>query len=83
MADYVFRRGLVHWQMRQPSLALKDFDTALQLEPAHVEARLRRAMLRAGEANRQGTLDDLQLLDKSLAQQASRHHRRQSRSALT
>ena len=83
MADYVFRRSLVHWQMRQPSLALKDFDTALQLGPAHVEVRLRSAMLRAGEANRQGTLDDPQLLDKSLAPQASRHHRRQSRSAPT
>jgi predicted aspartyl protease/Flp pilus assembly protein TadD len=69
--EYFVRRGVVHTFMQQEALALRDFDQALQLDPAQSEARLRRAWLRASKSkDREGTLADLQALNKSLAPQA-------------
>ena len=65
-ADYFALRGTVHMKMGHAAQALKDFDTALQLEPALQEARLERAEVRASSGNRDGSLEDLRVLDKSM-----------------
>jgi predicted aspartyl protease/Tfp pilus assembly protein PilF len=71
VAEYFLRRGVVFEAMEQQQSALKDFDRALQLEPSLPEARLQRATLRASSADREGMIEDLEALDKTLAPQAS------------
>ena len=70
VADFFTRRGQVHLALRQFPEALQDFGTALRLDPAQAEARLERAWLRANSGDREGALDDLQALDKTVAPQA-------------
>lgn len=69
-ATYFVRRGVVHEAMKQIPPALQDFDTALRLEPTQSEALMHRAWLRSKAENREGTLSDLQAMDKALAAQS-------------
>ncbi|MBI5258085.1 MAG: aspartyl protease family protein [Burkholderiales bacterium] len=69
-AGHFLQRGRIHLAMRQPAQALQDFDTALRLDNTQAEARLHRALLRASTGPREGALDDLQVLDRTIAPQA-------------
>lgn len=74
VASHFTLRGTVHRASGQPGEAMKDFDTALALDPAANEARLWRARLREATRDREGALDDLKALDRALSAQA--HERR-------
>lgn len=71
VADYFVRRGALHEMMGQRELAVQDFTAALRLDALLSEPRLHRAELRAGARDREGAIQDLQMLDKTLAPQAS------------
>jgi predicted aspartyl protease/tetratricopeptide (TPR) repeat protein len=68
-ADYFVRRAVVQLALRHGRDALRDFDTAIKLNPTQPEALLRRASLRPLSA-REAALADLNTLDQSLASQA-------------
>jgi tetratricopeptide (TPR) repeat protein/predicted aspartyl protease len=70
VADFFMRRAQVHMALKQGPEALRDIDTTLKLDAAHLEARLARARHRAATGNREGALEDLQVLDKTAATQA-------------
>lgn len=42
---YLYQRGMVYWQMKQPAPARADFDQALKLKPDHLPALIARAEL--------------------------------------
>lgn len=69
-ADYRVQRGIVHLWLKQTALARADFDESLRLDPTQAQARLRRAALREAAGDRDGVLEDLDALDKSLPPQA-------------
>ena len=69
-AEYFVRRGAVQRALRHGKLAQQDYDTALRLDPAEPEALWQRAVWRANNSNRDGALEDLQMLDKTVAPQA-------------
>jgi predicted aspartyl protease/Tfp pilus assembly protein PilF len=71
VADSFTRRGQVHQALMHGAQALQDFDTALRLDPTQSEPRLHRASLRASSKDRDGAVEDLQALDKSLVPQAN------------
>jgi tetratricopeptide (TPR) repeat protein len=66
VADYFHARARVHAAMGHPDLELGDVDTALRLDPALAEARLRRAGVREAQGNRTGAQADLTQLDSAL-----------------
>jgi tetratricopeptide (TPR) repeat protein/predicted aspartyl protease len=57
--DYLYQRGFVYWQTKQPSNALADFDRALQQKPNHVLALLARSDLRIQTGDKAGAEADL------------------------
>lgn len=65
-APHLLSRSRVHTAMRRPELALADLDAALRADPAFVDARVRRATVRASVGDRAGTLSDLVELDRVL-----------------
>jgi tetratricopeptide (TPR) repeat protein len=71
VAEYFVRRGVVHESLRERAAAMKDFDQALQLDPAQSEARLHRAGLRLAGRDRAGAAEDALALDKVLPPQAN------------
>jgi tetratricopeptide (TPR) repeat protein/predicted aspartyl protease len=43
--EYLYQRGMVYWQMKQPAPARADFDQALKLKPDNLPALIARAQL--------------------------------------
>ncbi len=74
VAGHFTLRGTVHSALHQADQAVKDFDTALVLDPADTDARLWRARLRVASQDRDGALDDLKTLDRALSAQAQERH---------
>lgn len=73
-SSYFFERGRVHWENRQPDLALADFDQAIQLKPDNLEALLARASLRAGRrAVTEAVTADLEAADRAAPKEADAH----------
>lgn len=64
-------RGRVREASGQRAAALQDFDDALRLDPAQAEARLGRAWAREAAGDRDGAIADLDVLDETLAPQAT------------
>jgi len=71
-ADYVYQRGMIHWQMNQVALARADFDQALKLKPDSAPALLSRAELRLRSGDVSGALADLDATDPLLAKEEDR-----------
>ena len=70
VAEYFALRGTVQRKLQHAPEALKDFDTALQLDPALQNARLERAEQRAASNDHDGALEDLHKLDTILTPHA-------------
>jgi len=64
--DYYAQRGRAHAQASQPELAAKDFDRALELDPADVCTRLSRAQTRTEADDLTGARSDLTAVDGSM-----------------
>jgi len=43
--QYLYQRGMVYWQMKQPGPAMADFDQSLKLKPEDLRVRIARAHL--------------------------------------
>lgn len=69
-AAFFAQRGGLHAQLGRFDQATQDLDKALELDPALADARFQRASLRFLAKNSEGTLADLDVLDKTLAAQA-------------
>ncbi|MEO1449060.1 MAG: tetratricopeptide repeat protein, partial [Bacteroidota bacterium] len=48
-ANLYYARGRLHHRLRQPDIALQDFDEALLLNPQHIQAQHERGLVMAGE----------------------------------
>ena len=57
-AELTLRRAWLYNRSRQRDLALQDYTTALDLDPANVEARTLRGLSRAGRGEFEGALAD-------------------------
>jgi tetratricopeptide (TPR) repeat protein/predicted aspartyl protease len=73
-SSYFFERGRVYWENRQPDLALRDFDQAIQLKPDNLQALLARASLRARRHAAPETVTaDLEAADRAASKEADAH----------
>ncbi len=69
-AEYVYQRGMVHWENKQSDLAMTDFDHALALKPDHLAALVSRARLRLQAGKLSDAAADLDSADRSAPKQA-------------
>jgi tetratricopeptide (TPR) repeat protein len=74
-AEYLFRRGVIHQELRQPVLAMSDFDRSLQLRPNDLNTLLLRAELRIRTGDKAGGRADLDAADAVAPRQANEHFR--------
>jgi tetratricopeptide (TPR) repeat protein len=72
--DYLYQRGIIHWQLKQFDLAMADFDQALKLKPDHLLALISRGELRLQTGNRVLALTDLDAADAVAAKQANERY---------
>jgi tetratricopeptide (TPR) repeat protein/predicted aspartyl protease len=70
-AAFFATRAQVHAKQADFTATLADLDTALRLDPAQATARMQRGWMRMTRGERQGALDDLAVLDQTVAPQAS------------
>jgi tetratricopeptide (TPR) repeat protein len=73
--DYLYQRGIVHWQLKQPDRAMADFDQALKLKPDHLLALISRGELQLQTGNRALARTDLDAADAAAARQANERYR--------
>lgn len=74
-AEYLFRRGLIHVELRQLEPARSDFDQSLQLRPNDLNTLLTRAELRIRSGDTAGGRADLDAADAVAPRQANEHFR--------
>ncbi len=68
-AEYLYQRGMAHWQNKQPIPALSDFDRALELNSNYLAARISRAQMRLGHKDIADAVADLDAADRIAAKQ--------------
>ena len=61
--EYLFQRGMIYWQLKQPDPALADFDQALKLKPNNLPALMARAQLLLQRGERDRAAADLDAAD--------------------
>jgi tetratricopeptide (TPR) repeat protein/predicted aspartyl protease len=61
--EYLFQRGMIYWQLRQPDPALADFDQSLKLKPNNLPALIARAQLLLQRGERDRATADLDAAD--------------------
>lgn len=64
VAAYHYQRGFLHWQNKQPDLALADFDRAIEVNPDEVDSRIMRASIRLRRHDSAGATEDLVAADR-------------------
>jgi len=69
-AGFLATRARLHLETKAIDKALADLDTALRLDPGLAEARMMRAALREGTGQRAAALEDLAVLERTLAPQS-------------
>jgi len=73
--DYLYQRGIVHWQLKQPDPAMADFNQALKLKPDHLLALISRSELLLQSGNRVLARTDLDAAAAAAAKQANERYR--------
>jgi tetratricopeptide (TPR) repeat protein len=73
--DYLYQRGIIHWQLKQPEPAMADFDQALKLKPDHLLALISRGELHLETGNRALARTDLDAADAAAAKQSNERYR--------
>jgi tetratricopeptide (TPR) repeat protein/predicted aspartyl protease len=68
--DYLYERGQVLWQIKEPKKALDDFNAVLELKPDYIPALLSRAQLRINMKSVSEARADLDAVDRIAAKQA-------------
>ena len=69
-AGFFATRARLHAEMKAGDKALADYDTALKLDPGLAEARMARAAIREATGQRAAALEDLAVLERTLAPQS-------------
>jgi len=69
-AEYLYQRGMIHWQMQDEADAMQDLDRALKLEPAYVAALLSHAELSLQRGDNARATADLEAADGAASKQA-------------
>jgi len=69
-AVFLATRAGLHLEMKAIDKAFADLDSALRLDPGLAEARMTRAMLRESTGKRAAALEDLAVLERTLAPQS-------------
>ena len=73
--DYLYQRGIIHWQLRQTDLAMADLNQALKLKPDHLLALISRGELLLRTGNRVLARTDLDAADAAAPKQANERYR--------
>jgi predicted aspartyl protease/tetratricopeptide (TPR) repeat protein len=68
--DYLYQRGMVYWQLRQPAAAMGDFDQALKLKRDDLPALIARAELLLQRGDKDLAAADLDAADAIAAKEA-------------
>ncbi|HWW20411.1 MAG TPA: tetratricopeptide repeat protein, partial [Steroidobacteraceae bacterium] len=74
-AEYVYRRGLLHEELKQLAPAMADFDRSLQLRPNDLNTLLARAELKIRTGDKPGGRMDLDAADAIAPKQANERFR--------
>jgi len=70
-AEYLYQRGIIHWQMQQRPPAMTDFNRAIELEPKDAPTLIARAELKLQTGDREGAGADLDAADAVMAKPAN------------
>jgi tetratricopeptide (TPR) repeat protein/predicted aspartyl protease len=71
---YLYQRGMLYWQMKQPAPAMADFDQALKLRPDDLRTRLARAGLLLQRGDKDLAAADLDAADATTPKEADEHY---------
>jgi tetratricopeptide (TPR) repeat protein len=73
--EYLYQRGMVYWQLKQPGPAMADFDQALTLKPNSLQTRIARAELRLQQGGNDLAAADLDAAGAIAPREADEHYR--------
>jgi tetratricopeptide (TPR) repeat protein len=73
--EYLYQRGMVYWQIKQPGPAMADFNQALKLKPHDLRALLARAELLLQQADTALAAADIDTADVIAAKEADERYR--------
>jgi tetratricopeptide (TPR) repeat protein/predicted aspartyl protease len=72
--QYPYQRGMVYWQLKQPTPAMADFDRALKLKPDNLPALLARAQLSLQRGDKVVARADLDAADAIAPKEADERY---------
>ncbi len=73
-AEYLYQRGMVYWQMKQPVPAMADLDQALKLKPRNLPALIARAELLIQRGDNDLAAADLDVADAIAQKEADERY---------
>ena len=72
--EYLYQRGMVYWQMKQPAPAMADFDQALKLKTDNLPALIARAQLLLQRGDEDRAAADLDAADAIAPKEADERY---------
>ncbi len=72
--EYLYQRGMVYWQMKQPVPAMADFDQALKLKPGNPPALIARSQLLLQRGDKDLAAADLDAADAIAPKEADERY---------
>ena len=72
--EYLYQRGMVYWQMKQPAPAIADFDQALKLKPDNLPALIARSQLLLQRGDKDLAATDLDAADAIAPKEADERY---------
>ncbi len=69
--EYLYQRGFVYWQLKQPDPAMADFDQALKLKPNNLPTLIARAQLLLQRGDKDRAVADLDAADAIAPREAN------------
>ncbi len=73
-SEYLYQRGMVYWQLKQPASAMEDFDQALKLKPDNLPALIARAQLLLQRSDKDLAAADLDAADAIAPKEADERY---------
>jgi tetratricopeptide (TPR) repeat protein len=73
--DYLYQRGMVYWELKQPAAAMADFDQSIRLRPNDLRTLIARAELLLQRGDKDLAAADLDAADAIAAIQADERYK--------